>query len=64
MVLKKPQPTWCRLARQRHRQGVPANFANAASVIIAPANAMETVMPMQRRHRQTDEKAAEAVAGD
>jgi acylphosphatase len=67
LVLKKPQPTVVQIGTVSDiAKAVPANFANAGKpVIIAPANGNGNGHANGNgATAKTDEKAAEAVAGD
>ena len=62
-MLKKPQPTVVQIGTVSDiAKAVPANFANAGKpVTIAPANGHSNGNGVTAK---TDQKAAEAVAGD
>src|SRR3989454_8192958 len=67
LVLKKPQPTVVQIGTVSDiAKAVPANFANAGKpVTIAPANGKGNGHSNRSVDTaKTDEKAAEAVAGD
>jgi len=69
LVLKKPQPTVVQIGTVSDiAKAVPANFANAGKPVnIAPANGNGNGNGHSNGNgaaTKTDEKAAEAVAGD